>query len=55
MKQSIEEIKTRFNPQKICVHAQTQAEKFYEKMGFTTVSDEYLEEGVPHVNMEMLI
>ena len=55
MKQSIEEIKTRFNPQKICVHAQSQAEKFYEKMGFTTVSDEYLEEGVPHVNMEMLI
>ena len=55
MNQSLEAIKEHFNPKKICVHAQTQAEMFYEKMGFTTVSDEYLEEGVPHVNMEMFI
>ena len=55
MQKSMEEIKAHFNPKKILVHAQTQAEKFYEKMGFATVSDEYLEEGVPHVNMEMHI
>ncbi len=53
MKTSVQEIKRHFNNKKICVHAQKQAEKFYEKMGFTAVSDEYLKEGIAHVTMEM--
>lgn len=52
MEKSIDEIKNYFKIKKICVHAQKQAEKFYEKMGFKTVSGEYLEEGVVHVTME---
>ena len=52
---SIEEIKKHFNCSKICLHAQTQAVGFYEKMGFRVTSDEYLEEGVPHVNMERTV
>lgn len=52
MEKSMNEIKNYFKVKKICVHAQKQAEKFYEKMGFKTVSDEYLEEGVVHVTME---
>lgn len=52
MQKSIDEIKNYFKINKICVHAQKQAEKFYEKMGFKTVSGEYLEEGVVHVTME---
>lgn len=52
MEKSMNEIKRYFKVKKICVHAQKQAEKFYEKMGFKTVSGEYLEEGVAHVTME---
>lgn len=37
---------------KITVNAQTQAKGFYEKLGFKVCSDEFLEEGVPHIAME---
>ena len=52
MDKSIKEIKKHFNCKKLSVHAQKQAEKFYKKMGFKTVSGEFLEEGVVHVTME---
>ena len=38
--------------EKINLHAQKRAMGFYEKLGFITVSDEFLEEGVVHVSME---
>ena len=44
-------IKEHFNCSKIYAHAQKQAEGFYKKLGFETVSDEYLEEGVVHITM----
>lgn len=53
MQKSIDAIKNHFSCDKISVHAQKQAEGFYEKMGFSTVSDKFLEEGVAHVTMEM--
>lgn len=53
MKRSIEEVKKHFNCRKIVVHAQKQAEGYYEKMGFSTVSGEFMEEGIVHVMMEM--
>ena len=52
MKKSFEEIKNHFGNKKTIVHAQKQAAGFYEKMGFKTVSDEYMEEGIVHVTME---
>lgn len=55
MKKSIDAIKEQFNCQKIAVHAQKQAVGFYEKIGFLKVSDEFLEEGIPHLTMEMKI
>ncbi len=55
MKRSIEEIKKRFKCKKISIHAQKQAVGFYEKIGFNIVSDEFLEEGIIHVIMEMNI
>lgn len=55
MQKSIAEVKKHFNCKKIVVHAQTQAEGYYAKMGFTTVSGEFLEENIPHVMMEMKI
>ena len=53
MKKSIEEIKKHFSCKIINVHAQKQAVGFYEKMGFHTVSEEFLEEGVIHITMEL--
>ena len=38
---------------KVIVHAQKQAQGFYEKMGFIVASPDYLEEGIPHVTMEL--
>ena len=35
--------------------AQKHAVSFYERLGFKVTSDEYLEEGVVHVDMEILI
>lgn len=55
MKRSIEEIQRRFMCRKISIHAQKQAAEFYEKIGFHIVSDEFLEEGVVHVTMELEI
>ena len=36
---------------KLVMDAQTHALPFYEKLGFVVTSEEYLEEGVPHVDM----
>lgn len=53
MKHSIQEIKKYFNNNKFSLHAQKQAVGFYEKLGFSIVSDEFLEEGIVHVTMEL--
>ena len=53
MEEAMPKIKEHFGCEKIVLHSQKHAEGFYEKFGFVTVSDEYLEEGVPHVTMEL--
>ena len=50
---SIEAIKKKMPCHKITMDAQKHAEEFYHKLGFITTSDEYLEEGIVHVDMEM--
>ena len=55
MLRSMETIKKHFPCQKISIHAQKQAANFYKKLGFYTVSDEFLEEGVIHISMEKLL
>ena len=35
------------------MHSQKHAAGFYEKFGFKITSDEFLEEGIVHVMMEM--
>ncbi len=52
MERSIAEIKKHYNCIKLSIHAQKSAIGFYEKLGFSTVSGEFLEEGVVHVTME---
>ncbi|MEE1043136.1 MAG: GNAT family N-acetyltransferase [Clostridia bacterium] len=55
MTKSVEEIKRHFGCKKILVHAQKQAAGFYEKMGFSVISEEYMEEGISHLTMEMVV
>ena len=53
MKEALPEIKKRWRGERVILHAQTHAQGFYEKLGFTVTSPEFLEEGVPHVTMEL--
>ena len=41
----------RLNAEKIVIEAQTYAMPLYEKAGFVPVSEEFLEDGIPHVRM----
>lgn len=51
MERSYPEIRRALGDLPFTLHAQTQAEGFYKKLGFTTVSDVFMEEGIPHVTM----
>lgn len=55
LKQGIEEIKKKQNPGKIYIEAQCYATGFYEKEGFRICSGEFLEDGIPHVQMELIL
>ena len=55
MEKTLDYIKTNVKCEKIVLHSQTHAIGFYEKFGFKTVSEEFMEEGVPHVTMEKTI
>ncbi|MGG7213188.1 GNAT family N-acetyltransferase [Clostridium nigeriense] len=43
--------KENMNADKIKIEAQSYAKKFYEKFGFNQISDEFLEDGIPHIEM----
>lgn len=51
MKASIEAVGDFFNETNIRISAQCYLEKFYNNIGFKAVGEEYLEDGIPHVNM----
>lgn len=51
MKASIEAIYERFEKQDIEISAQCYLRKFYNSHGFTQTSEEYLEDGIPHIKM----
>jgi ElaA protein len=44
-------IKENYNETAIRISAQTYLLKFYTSLGFVRVGEEYLEDGIPHVNM----
>lgn len=56
LKEGIARIRTKMHPSKIYIEAQCYAVGFYEKEGFQICSEEFLEDGIPHVQMvlEML-
>ena len=43
--------KEKFGAKKIKIGAQLYAKPFYEQVGFRQISDEYLEDGIPHIYM----
>ena len=49
----IQVAKDTFNAKKLVVAAQVQAGGFYAKQGFTQCSDEFMEDNIPHIMMEM--
>ena len=51
MEASIAAIKTHYNETLIRISAQSYLRKFYNNLGFKEVGEEYLEDGIPHINM----
>ena len=52
---AIQAVTEYFKPKKLFIEAQTHAAGFYKREGFRVVSQEYEEDGIPHVQMEMEI
>ena len=48
---AIDETRRLFGADEIPLRAQSYAQGFYEKCGFRRISEPYLEDGIPHVNM----
>ena len=51
LEKGIEVAKEKMNADKIRIEAQCYAKGFYERFGFKQVSDEFLEDGIPHIEM----
>lgn len=51
MEKGLEAVKKKMAPAKVCISAQKHAVGFYEKFGFESVSGEFLEEGIIHIDM----
>lgn len=52
MQEAIASIKTHFNESKITIGAQLYLKKFYENQGFVQTSEMYLEDDIPHIEMQ---
>lgn len=55
LKKGIRVAKEKYEPDIIEIEAQTYAKEFYEKEGFVQTSEEFLEDGIPHIKMELKI
>ncbi len=51
LKEGIARIKEKMNPARIFIEAQCYAVGYYEREGFQVCSEEFLEDGIPHVQM----
>lgn len=49
---ALKEAKERLCAQMVSVEAQSYAAPMYAKLGFVPVSEEFLEDGIPHIRME---
>lgn len=55
VEKSINEIKERFPGKSVKISAQEYLKSFYESFGFEIVSEVYLEDGIPHMDMILKI
>lgn len=53
VKAGINVAKEKYSAERITIEAQTYARGLYEKCGFVQVSDEFLEDGIPHIRMTL--
>lgn len=53
LKEGIDQIKEKYAPKCIFIEAQCYATGFYEREGFKICSQEFLEDGIPHVEMKL--
>ena len=51
LSEGIKCIRKEMNPKKIYIEAQSYAIGYYEREGFRVISEEFLEDGIPHVAM----
>ena len=51
LKHAIDLVKAKFDVSCIILEAQVYASKLYEQVGFTICSEEFLEDGIPHIQM----
>ena len=51
LKAGIQAAKEMYHADKIIIEAQTYAKSFYEFQGFVQCSEEFLEDGIPHIKM----
>ena len=49
--EGIKVAKEKLNAKLIKIEAQVYAKKFYESLGFVAISEEFLEDGIPHIQM----
>ena len=55
LQDGLREAKRHYKAQEVYIEAQCYATGYYEKAGFTVTSDEFLEDGIPHVEMKVEI
>lgn len=53
LREGIQVARDVFQADAIALEAQTYARGLYEKVGFRQVSDEFLEDGIPHIQMRL--
>ena len=53
LKEGLKLIREKMNPMCIYIEAQCYAVGYYEKVGFKVCSEEFLEDGIPHVQMKL--
>lgn len=53
IKESLQAIKTHYNAKEVTISAQLYLKKFYESHGFIQQGEGYLEDGIPHIEMNL--
>lgn len=55
MAESIDQLGQLYGQQRITIGAQLYLKRFYEQVGFVQITDEYDEDGIPHIDMTFVV